>query len=354
MQLSGSVDPHLMFDDYLYFSSYSDSMVDAMRRLATDTARALGLGSGDLVMEIASNDGYLLRHYRDLGIPILGVEPAANVARVAQESGIETRVDYFTASLASELRRAGSRPRVIHANNVLAHVPQIHDLVEGMAVLLDEEGVAIIETPYLLDLIDRGLFETIYHEHVFYYSLGALQHLFAEHGMSIQDCEHLDVHGGSLRVTARKGAGVEPTARAAATLAEESARSLKSQSSYASFVSEVSKERAEVIEQLYEVKASGRTLGGYGAAAKATVLLNFTGIDKRTIDYVVDRNPAKQGRIIPGVRIPVVSPECLEADPPEVLAVLVWNLADEVRSQLRWFTERGGQLLVPLEERRTR
>jgi hypothetical protein len=352
MQLSGTVDPHVMFDDYLYFSSYSDSMVSAMRRLATDTVSAFGLGPADLVMEIASNDGYLLGRYRDLGIGVLGVEPAANVARVAQEAGIETRVDYFTAALASDLRTDGYRPRVIHANNVLAHVPQIHDLVEGMAILLDDEGVAIIETPYLLDLVDRALFETIYHEHVFYYSLGALQYLFGEHGLSIEDCEHLDVHGGSWRLTARKDAGVKPRERALKALAEEASRPLRSASDYAPFVSEVLAERDEVVGQLRRIKGSGRSLAGYGAAAKATVLLNFTGIDHNTIDYVVDRNPAKQGRVIPGAGIPVVSPQHLGRHAPDVLAVLVWNLADEVRSQLQWFTEAGGELIVPLEERR--
>jgi len=351
MQLSATVDPRVMFDDYLYFSSYSDSMVDAMRHLAMTTCTELGLGPVDLVMEIASNDGYLLGHYRDLGVRVLGVEPAANVALVAQQAGIETRVDYFTAALASELRSAGYRPRVIHANNVLAHVPDIHDLIEGIAILLEDDGVAIVETPYLLDLVDRALFETIYHEHVFYYSLEALQYLFGEHGMSIQDCEHLDVHGGSLRVTAGKGTA-GPTVRAARSFAEEASRSLRAQSDYAPFVSEVLEERAEVVSQLLQVTASGRSLAGYGAAAKATVLLNFTGIDHTTIDYVADRNPVKQGRLIPGVAIPVVSPQHLRANPPDVLAVLVWNLADEVRSQLQWFTEAGGELVVPLEERR--
>jgi SAM-dependent methyltransferase len=341
-----------MFDDYLYFSSYSDSMVDAMRRLAASTAASYGLGPADMVMEIASNDGYLLRHYRDLGIRVLGIEPAANVARVAQQSGVETRADYFTASLATELRLAGCKPKVIHANNVLAHVPQIHDLIEGIATLLDDDGVAIIETPYLVDLIDRGLFETIYHEHVFYYSLGALQYLFGEHGLIIQDCEHLDVHGGSLRVTARKGPGVKPTARAEAAYHAESLRSLTSESSYLPFVSEVLRDRAEVVDQLNQVLASGMSLAGYGAAAKATVLVNFAGLDHRTFEYVVDRNPAKQGRFIPGSGIPVMSPQYLRDHVPDALAVLIWNLAPEVRSQLRWFTDAGGDLIVPLEGRR--
>ncbi|HLN06228.1 MAG TPA: class I SAM-dependent methyltransferase [Acidimicrobiales bacterium] len=352
MQLNGTVNPRVMFDDYLYFSSYSESMLSAMRSLAARTTERFGIGPSDLVMEIASNDGYLLGHYRDLGVRVLGIEPAANVASVAQEAGIETCVDYFTAELASELRLGGCRPRVIHANNVLAHVPDIHDLVEGIGILLDDDGAAIIETPYLLDLIDRGLFETIYHEHVFYYSLGALQYLFGEHGMSIQDCEHLDVHGGSLRITVRKGNKTRPTRRAARMAAAEALRGLKSQSAYALFVAEVSQARAEVVNQLRQVKSSGRTLAGYGAAAKATVLLNFAHIDRRTIDYVIDRNPAKQGRLIPGVDIPVVPIEHLRENPPDVLAVLVWNLADEVRSQLQWYTAAGGELIVPLEERR--
>jgi SAM-dependent methyltransferase len=353
MQLSGSVDPHVMFDDYLYFSSFSVSMVDAMRRLAAEIVERFRLSPEDLVMEIASNDGYLLGHYRDLGVRVLGIEPAANVARAAQEAGIETRVEYFTAELAAKLRLAGLRPRVIHANNVLAHVPDIHDLVEGIAILLAEEGAAVIETPYLLDLLDRGLFETIYHEHVFYYSFEALRRLFGEHGMTVQDCEHLDVHGGSLRITVRKGSVLQPTGRALQTAAAEAAHDLRSESAFACFVAEVSHARREIVEQFRGIRAAGRSIAGYGAAAKATVLLNFAGIDSRTIDYVVDRNPAKQGRVIPGTGIRVEPVERLRDVTPDVLAVLVWNLADEVRSQLDWYTSAGGELIVPLEERRS-
>jgi hypothetical protein len=353
MQLSGSVDPREMFDDYLYFSSYSTSMVGAMRVLAAETVDRFGLGPRDLVMEIASNDGYLLGRYHNLGVRVLGIEPAANVARVAQEAGIDTRVDYFTSELASEMRQAGWVPRVIHANNVLAHVPDIHNLVEGIGILLDDDGAAIIETPYLIDLLDKGLFETIYHEHVFYYSLGALQQLFTKHGMSIYDCEHLEVHGGSLRVTVRKGFGIAPTPRAVKAFETEASRALQSESAFSGFVAEVSQERVEVAEQLHRIRASGKSLAGYGAAAKATVLLNFARIDARTIDYVVDKNPSKQGRTIPGTGIAVAPVERLQEDPPDVVAVLVWNLADEVRSQLQWYTEAGGELIVPLEERRS-
>ena len=352
VQLSGTVDPRAMFDDYLYLSSYSTSMVEAMRRLAAETTRRYELGPDDLVVEVASNDGYLLRHYVELGVRALGIDPAANVADVAKAAGIETVVAYFTPEVATDLRSQGLRPRVMHANNVLAHVPDIHAFVEAIHLLLAEGGVAIIETPYLIDLIDAYTFETIYHEHVFYYSLGALQYLFGEHGLSIEDCEHLDVHGGSWRLTARKDAGVKPRERALKALAEEASRPLRSASDYAPFVSEVLAERDEVVGQLRRIKGSGRSLAGYGAAAKATVLLNFTGIDHNTIDYVVDRNPAKQGRVIPGAGIPVVSPQHLGRHAPDVLAVLVWNLADEVRSQLQWFTEAGGELIVPLEERR--
>jgi len=352
VQLNGSVDPRAMFDEYLYFSSYSDSMLTSMRHLAAATVERFHLGTDDLVMEIASNDGYLLGHYRDLGVRVLGIEPASNVAEVAQEAGIETRVDYFTAELASELRASGCRPRVIHANNVLAHVPDIHDLVEGISLLLDDEGAAIIETPYLLDLLDRGLFETIYHEHVFYYSLEALQRLFSAHDLTILDCEHLEVHGGSLRVTVCKGDAVRPTARAGRASGVEALRGLRSAGAYSAFVAEVSAARSEVVRQFGRIKACGSSLVGYGAAAKATVLLNFARIDANTIDYVVDRNPAKQGRLIPGTGIEVAAVERLREEPPDVVAVLVWNLADEVRSQLRWYAAAGGELIVPLEERR--
>lgn len=352
VQLSGTVDPRLLFDEYLYFSSYSDSMVAAMRHLAEQTTAQLALGADDVVMEIASNDGYLLRHYRDLGVPVLGIEPARNVAAVAQQAGIETRVAYFTSKLAYELRQAGYAPRVLHANNVLAHVPDIHDLVEGMATLLADDGVAIVETPYLLNLIDRALFETIYHEHVFYYSLGSLQHLFASHGLRIVDCEHLEVHGGSLRVTFRGGNNATPSKRVTAALESEERRLLRSEAAYSRFQLEVAEQRAEVIAQLGAIRDKGSVLAGYGAAAKATVLLNFTGIDHGTISYIVDRNPAKQGKYVPGVAIPVVSEDHMRSAPPDDLAILVWNLAGEVRNQLRWYSDAGGRIVVPLEQRR--
>lgn len=352
LQLSGSVDPRAMFDDYLYFSSFSSSMLAAMQQLAGETVRSYGLGGDDLVVEVASNDGYLLRHYRDLGVRVLGIEPAGNVAGLAQEGGIDTLVEYFTPELAATLRSSGLRPRVIHANNVLAHVPDIHRFVEGLHILLADDGVAIIETPYLLDLIDHGLFETIYHEHVFYYSLGALAELFGQHGMVVHDCEHLAVHGGSLRVTVCNRDDWAPSARAVAAAAEEARRRLTSELAYEGFAAGVSESRAEIVGEFEKIHREGRSLAGYGAAAKATVLLNFAAIDVRIISYVVDRNPAKQGRIIPGTGIPVVPIEYLREAPPDVLAILVWNLAAEVRQQMDWFTAAGGELIVPLEERR--
>jgi SAM-dependent methyltransferase len=352
MQLSGTVDPRALFDEYLYFSSYSSSMVSAMRRLAGETVSRYGLGAQDLVVEIASNDGYLLRHYRDLGVGVLGIEPAANVARLAQDAGVDTRVDYFTPEVASELVARRPRPRVIHANNVLAHVPDIHRFVEAIHILLAEDGVAIVETPYLLDLIDHELFETIYHEHVFYYSLGAVAELFGQHGMQVHDCEHLAVHGGSLRITLCKRGVLPATARVAETRDLEGRRELTSALAYGDFARGVSQSRAEIVQEFGDVRARGQSLAGYGAAAKATVLLNFAGIDSRTLAYVVDKNPAKQGRIIPGTGIEVLPVERLHEDPPDVLAILIWNLAAEVSAELDWFTAAGGKLIVPLENRR--
>jgi hypothetical protein len=352
LQLSGTVDPRAMFDDYLYLSSYSTSMVHAMRHLAAETVSTLKLGPEDLVVEIASNDGYLLRHYRDLGIRVLGIEPAANVALIASRAGIETLSDYFTPEVASDLRSKGLRPRVIHANNVLAHVPDVHAFVDAIHILLAADGAAIIETPYLVDLIDNCSFDTIYHEHVFYYSLSSLVRLFAQHDMVIEHCSHLDVHGGSLRIKVRNGPSVQATAKVKTTIAEEASIGLTSAHAYAHFLCEVEASRADIVRQFQGIKMSGQSLAAYGAAAKATVLLNFAGIDSTTVDYVVDKNPTKQGRIIPGTGIPVRDVEHMRENPPDVLAVLIWNLAAEVRDQMRWFTEAGGELIVPLERRR--
>jgi SAM-dependent methyltransferase len=348
MQLSGSVDPREMFDDYLYFSSFSASMVEAMGRLAAGVVARRQLGPSDLVVEIASNDGYLLGRYRDLGVRVLGIEPAANVARVARDAGVPTRAEYFTTGTASRLVAEGLVPNVIHANNVLAHVPDIHEFVEGLRILLPEDGVVIVETPYLLDLLDRALFDTIYHEHVFYYSLGALAELFGRHGMAIEDCEHLDVHGGSVRVTLAHDRAVAPSRRAADALQREAGRDLRSPGSFSLFAERVAAARGEIVTTLGGVKADGRTLGGYGAAAKATVLLNFAGVDATTIEYVVDLNPAKNGLLIPGTGIPVVSLDRLRTEPTDVVAVLAWNLFEEIRPQLQWYVDAGGELIVPL------
>lgn len=348
VQLAGNIDPHALFDDYLYFSSFSSSMVDAMRRLAETTVARVGLGAGDLVVEIASNDGYLLRQYQALGVEVLGVEPAANVARVAEASGVPTRAEYFTASFARELRDEGLAPKVVHANNVVAHVPDVHDFVEGIRILLPEDGILVVETPYLLDLLDRCLFDTIYHEHVFYYPLGALARLFGMHGLTVVGCERIEVHGGSLRVTAAKTATSEAGAAAVdAFLAREAERDLTSALGFRRFSADVAARGADVRERLGSLRASGRSVGGYGAAAKATVLLNYAGIDAGTVKYVVDKNPAKVGLLVPGTGIPVVSLDHLREQPTDVLAVFVWNILGEIRSQLSWYVDGGGELVVP-------
>ncbi len=351
VQLSGTVDPRLMFDDYAYFSSYSSSMVATMRDLAQRTVTDERLEPRDLVLEVASNDGYLLRHYRDLGIRTLGVEPAANVAAVALDEGIDTRVEYFTARLAADLRREGVAPRVIHANNVIAHVPDVHDFVEGLRLLLHEDGIVIVETPYLVDLIDRVLFDTIYHEHVYYWPLAALVRVFAEYGLVLARCEHIDVHGGSLRAVWRHRRsddhGLEAT-----YLGEETARRLTSADSYAVFARDVAGSGRRLVENFEAVTSSGLSLAGYGAAAKATVLLNYAAVGESTLCFVVDRNPAKQGRLVPGTRIPIVSLDVLQQSRPDALAVFVWNIWTEVAAQLHWYVESGGRLLDPLAGRR--
>ena len=354
VQLSGTVDPHLMFDNYLYFSSYSSSMVTAMAELARQTAARRDLRKGDLVVEVASNDGYLLRHYEEMGMRTLGVEPAANVAAVAIDEGIDTRVAYFTADYARELRSEGLAPKVIHANNVIAHVPAIHDFVEGLRVLLADDGVVVLETPSLVDLLDQLLFDTIYHEHVFYWSLGALAELFGRHGLVLEECEHVARHGGSLRATWRHRRGPGDEGSGSSPLLAESALRLTSPASYASFAADTARSGEALRTAFTSIRAAGRSLAGYGAAAKATVLLNYAGIGSDVLDFVVDLNPAKQGRVVPGVGVPIVSLEVLKERRPDVLAVFTWNIAAEVRAQLQWYATGGGELLDPLSLRSRR
>ena len=351
VQLTGNVPPAELFDDYPYFSSYSDSMVEAMRLLADRLTTAEGLDGDSLVVEVASNDGYLLKHYLERGVAVLGVEPAANVAQVAVAAGVPTLAAYFGVAAARAVLASHGPAHVLHANNVMAHVPDVNDLVAGFALLLADDGVAVVESPYLGRFVSDVEFDTTYHEHVFYYSLTALDVLLRRHGLVVSDLEHLDVHGGSLRCFVRhEGAPVGQAVTA--LLAEEDRLGVRTPAYYRDFAERVDRLRARTLALLHGLKASGATLHGYGAAAKGTVLLNHFGIGPDLLDKVVDRSPHKQGLEMPGVGLAIEDPAALLRDRPSHVLLLAWNLLDEVLEQQAAYREQGGLFVVPIPEPR--
>jgi SAM-dependent methyltransferase len=341
--------PERIFSDYSYFSSYSESWVEHARRFVDDVVARFGLGPGNRVVEIASNDGYLLQFVRARGIPALGIEPAANVAAVATARGIDTLIDFFGARLAASLVEQGITADLIVGNNVLAHVPVVHDFVEGLRLLLARGGTITMELPYVLRLIEKREFDTIYHEHFSYFSLIAVERLFADHDLVIFDVEELPTHGGSLRIYARHaadGTGVEAGVERVRAL--DRAAGLDTLSPYLEFDRAVRELKHELLTFLIGAKRAGKTVVGYGAAAKGNTLLNYCGIGTDLVDYVVDRNPHKQGRWLPGTRIPIVSPERITETRPDLVLILPWNLADEIASQMAHIADWGGRFVVPI------
>jgi len=347
VQLTGTIPPKLMFDTYHYFSSYSSTMVDSMRVLAKRLTAERGLTADDLVVEIASNDGYLLKHYLELGVPALGVEPAQNVAIVAQENGVPTLTEYFTRKLGSELAGSGRAASVIHANNVMAHVPEINDFVAGISMALRRDGVAIIETPYLVRFVEDREFDTTYHEHVFYYSLTAVSSLMQRHGLTVADVEQIPMHGGSLRLFIQHS-GHPSSKRVKTLLKSEQERGVTTDEYYSDFAERVEELKTEVTDLILGLRAEGATIAAYGAAAKGTVLLNHFGLDHDTIDFVVDRSVHKQGLLMPGVGIPILAAEELERRRPDYTLLLAWNFADEILEQQQCYRAAGGTFIVPV------
>lgn len=346
LQLEAAPPPAMLFREYAYFSSHSYPTVEHALRLAKRIIREHRLTPSSIVYEIASNDGYLLQHYARSGVRVLGIEPARNIATVAREKGVDTLTEFFTSELAHRLRLTGAAD-VIHAHNVMAHVPTINDLVSGIHTLLKEDGVLILETPYAIDMLNNVEFDTIYHEHVFYYTVHSLEALLRRHGLSIWQIEHLDVHGGSLRVFAGKP-GKTPGPSVAEFRRAEADFGVTNFASYSRFATRVQESRQQILSFLDVARSQGRRIAGYGAAAKATVMLNVLRVGADTIEYVVDSTPYKQGRFIPGARIPIVPPDRLREDPPDDVVIFAWNFANDIRRSEIWFENQGGRFVVPL------
>lgn len=348
VQITESVPPVEMFSDYAYFSSFSDTIVASAKDIATRLVTNRRLGAGSLVVELASNDGYLLQHYVAAGVPVLGIEPAANIARVANQRGIRTRSEFFGLDCAESMVAEGLAADVVHANNVLAHVPDLNGFVAGIAALLKPEGVVVVEFPYVRDMIEKCEFDTIYHEHLCYFSVSAVSTLFARHGLQLIDVERLPIHGGSLRLFASKAA--EPGAATQRLLAEEREAGMLGFDYYAGFADRVAALREELLALLAKLKREGCSIAAYGASAKGSTLLNFFGIGRETLDYVVDRSTEKQGRYTPGTRLPILSLSRLAEDKPDYLLLLSWNFLDEVLAQQSDYRTGGGKFIVPVPE----
>ena len=347
-QITETVDPEILFcRDYPYYSSVSRQLMEHFSASARRLIELRGLDANSMVVEAASNDGYMLQTFVDAGVPVLGIDPAAGPARVASERGIPTIAAFFGMNLAEELRDGlGIRADVFLANNVLAHVPDLNGFVQAIRMLLKPNGVAVIEVPYVADLVDHCEFDTIYHQHLCYFSVTALVRLFERNGLFLNDVERIDIHGGSLRLFVERHD--DRRGRVDALLAAERARRIDSPVFYASFASRVADIKDELATLLKELRAGGHRIAAYGAAAKATTLCSYVGIGTNTIEYVVDRNRHKEGRYMSGNHLPIVSPARLREDPPDYLLVLAWNFADEIMKQESDFRASGGRFIIPI------
>ena len=349
VQLEAFESPQHIFGDYIYFSSYSESWLRHAETYAEKMTRRLGLGAAALVVEIASNDGYLLQYFQQRGVKVLGVEPAANVAAAAAEKGVPSEVAFFGVQTATRLRERGVAPDLMVANNVLAHVPDINDFVGGFAILLQPDGVITFEFPHLLRLMQECEFDTIYHEHFSYLSLHAARRSFARHGLRAFDVEQLPTHGGSLRVfVCHAGARHAEAPAVAAVLAEEVAAGLEGDEAYRRFARQVVEAKVALLRFLIEARAQGKRVAGYGAPAKGNTLLNYCGVGPELIDFTVDRNPHKQGMLLPGTRIPIRAPAAILQEKPDYVLILPWNLQEEIVAQMAAVRDWGGRFVVPI------
>ena len=334
--------------DYAYFSSFSTTWLKHAEQYVTDVAQRFALNANSLIVEVAANDGYLLQYAKARGIPCLGVEPTTSTADAARAKGIEIVEDFFGVKLAKQLAEQGKQADLTVANNVLAHVPDINDFVGGFTALLKPAGVSTFEFPHLLRLVTENQFDTIYHEHYSYLSLTAVKRIFERNGLSVFDVEELPTHGGSLRVYAqRKDSGVrEPSQNVEKLLELETAAGMNSIAFYAGFQAKANKVKNDLLIFLIEAQRAGKTVAGYGAAAKGNTLLNYAGVRPDLLPYVVDRNPAKQDKFLPGCRIPIVTEAHLKQNRPDYVLILPWNLRTEIVEQLAHIREWGGQFVT--------
>jgi SAM-dependent methyltransferase len=352
VQLQEFVSPADIFSEYAYFSSYSSSWVDHAKRYAQMAIGRFGLGAESKVMEIASNDGYLLQHFVAAGVPALGIEPAANVAKVAVERGIPTECRFFGRETAAIIAREHGNPKLLLGNNVLAHVPDLNDFVAGMKVLLAPDGVITMEFPHLMRLMAENQFDTIYHEHFSYFSFVAVEKVFAHHGITLFDVEELPTHGGSIRIFGRhrENEALAVGERVIELRQREIDDGFLTLERYRSFGDQVIRTKHRILSFLIDAKQRGKKVVGYGAPGKGNTLLNYCGIRTDFLDFTVDANPYKQGKFTPGTRIPILPPERIREAKPDYVFILPWNLKDEISRTASYIGEWGGRFVVPIPE----
>ncbi len=352
VQLPEYVSPEDIFTEYAYFSSYSESWLQHAKNYTESMIERFKLDSKAEVIELASNDGYLLQYFVEKGIAALGIEPAKNVARVAIEKGIPTITEFFGVKLARKMSQEGKKADLLLGNNVLAQVPDINDFVAGMKIVLKPQGVITVEFPHLMRLIEGNQFDTIYHEHFSYFSFIAAERIFAGHGITLFDVEELRTHGGSIRVYGRHGEDVsKPLTGRALELKERELRAgYARMETYSTFANKVEETKRRLLQILVEVKNQGKKIVGYGAPGKGNTLLNYCGIRSDFLDYTVDRNPYKHGRFTPGTHIEIFPPDRIKQDRPDYLFILPWNLKEEIIRQMAFIREWGGKFIVPIPE----
>jgi len=352
VQLQEYISPDQIFTDYAYFSSYSDTWLRHAQDYTDMIVDRLGLHAHSHVVELASNDGYLLQYFVAKGIPALGIEPAANVAEAAKSRGVATLITFFGQALAAELAADGQRADLLIGNNVLAQVPDLNDFVAGMRILLKPHGVITMEFPHLMRLIEGNQFDTIYHEHFSYFSFLTVEMIFERHGLTIFDVEELPTHGGSLRIYACHSADQSRSiGRGVGELrAAEVAAGFDSMERYASFAEQVKETKRKLLDFLIQARRAGKTIVGYGAPGKGNTLLNYCGIRTDFLDYTVDRNPHKHGKFLPGTHIPIFHPDMIAERRPDYVLILPWNLKDEIMRQLTYIRSWGGQFVIPIPE----